>query len=576
MNFTYKDIGFWMLIIGGLGLFLYGITLISKTLKRLTGNKLRKIIDGCSKNRFTGLLTGAGFTAAVQSSGATSALSIGLVRAGSMTLEQAIPIIIGANIGTTITAFIVSIPIMEYMPVFVLIGSVIVMLATRKRMQDIGDLFFSIGLIFLGLWIVQQNLELIAAESFFIDLFVFLANNPWLGLLLGAILTALLQSSSAVVGVIQGIYAASIIAFRLDPSITAISLFGVLPIVFGSNIGSTSTALIASIGGSKDAKRVALFHLFFNLCGALVFMILLYPCKPLIINSYEWKIDAKLQLALSHLLFNMVASIIFLPLTKIMCKLMRKIVPGEDKINSLVAIKELDAGSLKKFPSEGIRLAKEQVVVMFSYTKTMLETINVYINKPNKEDASFVYDIESRIDSIDRNLNEYLLQADKGELSDYDLRNYARVMKACKDIERIGDYGNELMNFYEGESERKEKINENTKQIFIHANEIALALVIDTIDVFVNEDKQKALDLIKNRRFEISKLDEYISKHYDDIKNNGKNKVQYIDLVFVDILNSYERIYSHCSNIAKLFATDKNYRLSVSEEEHFNEMSNRY
>ena len=132
------------------------------------------------------------------------------------------------------------------------------------------------------------------------------------------------------------------------------------------------------------------------------------------------------------------------------------------------------------------------------------------------------------------------------------------------------------MNFYEGASERKEKINENTKQIFIHANEIALALVIDTIDVFVNEDKQKALDLIKNRRFEISKLDEYISKHYDDIKNNGKNKVQYIDLVFVDILNSYERIYSHCSNIAKLFATDKNYRLSVSEEEHFNEMSNRY
>lgn len=573
--FSFNDVAFWFMVLGGLGLFLYGICSISTVLKKIAGKKLRETINKCSSNRFLGLLVGTGFTAVIQSSSGTSALTIGLVRAGVMTLAQACAIIIGANVGTTITSFIVSIPLSEYMPIFVLIGSFMLLLFTRKKWLNIGELVFGLGCIFFGLWIMEMNLKTLANVPEFINIFVFLVDYPWLGLLIGAILTTCLQSSSAVIGVMQGLYAASILAFKNDPSILPITLFGILPIVFGANIGTTTTAFLSSIGGSKEAKRVAMFHVMFNVFGSLLFMGAIYIFKDFLSQSYSWSIEPKVQLALVHLIFNVITCLIFFPLITPLMKLTCLIIPGKDKTSPFIAIKELDNKVMKEFPSEGISLAKEQILTMFECTKIMFDSILLYLKLFNKEDADLVHQLEGNVDRFDRQLNDYLLTADKGELSSSDMVHFSRILRACKDIERIGDYGENLITFFENMSERKEKVNENTLSTLLKCTELSLTIIKKTIDAFKNEDLPLSLEIIKERRHYNEQLEEDISKHFDSI-SLGKKGTKYIDLVFVDILNSYQRVNSHCSNIAKLFGTDKEYIYSTSEEEHFASLKDRY
>ena len=211
---TWQDVGFWAVIIGGLGLFLFGITYLSDTLKKVAGSKLRNIIAKAASNRVKGSLIGMFFTTIIQSSSGTTALSIGLVRAGVMTFPAAIAVIIGANVGTTVTAFLISIPFGEYMPFVLFIGAFIMMITSKRSWQNASKLLFSFGAIFFGLLLMETNLKTLASEQWFVDFLAGLTNAPWLGLLVGILVTMALQSSSAVIGVLQGIYAASIIAAK--------------------------------------------------------------------------------------------------------------------------------------------------------------------------------------------------------------------------------------------------------------------------------------------------------------------------------------------------------------------------
>ena len=556
--------------IAGLGLFLFGIHSISNVLKKMASKKLSKFINKCSSNRFLGLLTGAGFTAAIQSSSATSSLVIGLVRAGVMTFVQAAAIIIGANIGTTITAFIVSIPVAEYVSAIVFVGSLILLLTTRRRWQNIGELCFAIGSIFFGLTIMSTNLSTLANEPWFTELLNGLDKQPWLGLLLGAVLTVCLQSSSAVVGVMQGLYAVSA---------GAISRFGILPGVFGSNIGTTSTALIASIGGSKESKKVAVFHMAFNFIGAFMFMGILYACGPFLegINA-DSGIDPKVQISLCHLVFNVGTAIVFIPLLTPITKLINIIFRDKDtNKRTKINVKELDNKVIKQFPSEGIMLAREQVIEMFKYGVEMFSTIGMYLDKQMSDDSQYVKDVEASIDTIDRQLNDYLMLADKGELSPDDMITFTRTLKACKDIERIGDYGENLIDFFAPDIDKKINLRESKNyDLFVKTNKTTLELLEKTLEVFTNNDKEKAIEVIKQRREEINELDKVINAHFDVVSTSNQINSNYVDYVLVDIINSYQRVLSHCSNIAKLFGNDKVYVYTPQEEEHFNKMKDRY
>lgn len=569
--FKPDNFAFWTMILGGLGLFLFGIFSISKVLKRMASNKLSTVISRCSSNPVLGSLVGCGFTAVIQSSSGTSALAIGLVRAGVMSFVQAAAIIIGANVGTTITAFIVSIPFMEFFPVVLFIGSGILLLTTRRKWQNIGDLCFAFGCIFFGLWIMDMNLTTLAEEAWFIDLLAGLNNSPWLGLLIGTLVTAVLQSSSAVIGVAQGIYGAAIAS-----GVATVNLFGILPILFGANIGTTVTAVISCIGGSKDSKRVALFHVLYNVTGALLFMGVLYIAQGWLTTSSTWPLDPKMQLALSHLVFNFVTAGIFLPLIKPITSLILKVIKDKGAVRETINIKELDNKILKQFPTEGIILAKEQVVNMFKYSIQMFDGLKLFLEKGKSEDADFVRDVEASIDRIDRQLNEYLMSADKGDLSSADLLHFTQTLKACKDIERIGDYGENLIDFFTNAVENKIKIDDKLFLPIKEANELTLNLLTKSINVFINGNKDDAIKVIQERRNIVSRLDEIINEHFTHLSRDEKKDANYLDLIFMDIINSYQRVCSHCSNVAKLYGNDKIYIFTDNEEKRFSSLKDRY
>lgn len=578
--YSFKDVAFWTLTLGGLGLFLYGITRLSSTLKNMASSRLTSLVNKIGKNPFMGLLLGTGLTAIIQSSSGTSALTIGLVRAGVMSFEQASAIIIGANIGTTITSFIVSIPFMEYFPLVLFLGSVILLFATKKKWSNIGELCFAFGALFLGLWLMDINLSSIANEPWFVSLFETLNSNPWLGLLVGIIATACLQSSSAVVGVVQGLYAVS--------AGSSITLFGIPPVIFGANIGTTSTALFASIGGSKESKKVALFHLLFNVTGSLLFMGLIYIGKDWLSNpsywgayqedgTFNWYLSPMMQIALCHLVFNFVTGSLFFALLKPVTKLINRIIPTDLSKKKLAPIEPLDYNLMKSFPSEGLALAKERTLTMFSYTKLMFETIGEYLQKENDEDAEFVRNIESNIDMIDRQLNEYLSTCDKANLSDKDVSLLLSVLKASKDIERIGDYGENLIHFYGDIKEKKDHLSDKEKAFFLQANQHVLSFISKTILVYQNESKALGLEVIQERRNFLKELDEAVNAHFkEETSGNEKISANYCELIYVDMVNCYERVASHCSNIAKIYGTDKVYKVELEDEKRFAMMEQRY
>lgn len=578
--FSFKDVAFWTLTLGGLGLFLYGISHLSSSLKNMASSRLTGIINKLGKNPLMGLLLGTGLTAVIQSSSGTSALTIGLVRAGVMSFEQASAIIIGANIGTTITSFIVSIPFMEYFPLILFLGSIILLFATKKKWSNIGELCFAFGAIFLGLWLMGINLSSIADEPWFVSLFETLNSNPWLGLLVGTVATVCLQSSSAVVGVVQGLYAVS--------AGSSITLFGILPVIFGANIGTTSTALFASIGGSKESKKVALFHVLFNVTGALLFMALIYIGKDWLSNpsywgalnqdgSFDWYLSPMMQIALCHLAFNFTTGIIFFLLLKPVTKLINKIIPSDPSKKKLAPIEPLDYNLMKLFPSEGLSLAKERTLTMFSYTKLMFETIGEYLQIENGEDAEFVINIESNIDLIDRQLNEYLSTCDKTNLSEKDVSLLLSVLKASKDIERIGDYGENLIHFYSDIKEKKDHLSDKEKAFFLSTNNRILSFISKTILVYQNESKSLGLEVIQERRDFLKELDETINAHFkEETSSDSKISANYTELIYVDMVNCYERVASHCSNIAKIYGTDKVYKIELEDEKRFAMMEQRY
>lgn len=577
--FSWNEVAFWTMTLGGLGLFLFGITSLSSTMKKMASGKLSNVINKLGKNPLIGLLVGTGFTAIIQSSGGTSALTIGLVRAGVMSFEQASAVIIGANVGTTITAFIVSIPFMEYFPIVLFIGSVILLFATKKKWSNIGELCFAFGTIFLGLWIVQIYLSKIAEEEAFIALFRSLNDYPWLGFLIGIIATICLQSSSAVVGVAQGLYAVS--------AGSAISLFGILPVIFGANIGTTSTAIFASFGGSKESKKVALFHVIFNVTGAFLFMGLIYCFHDWLINPANWGtvdssgkvtswyVSPMIQVALCHLVFNVVTGTIFFALLKPVTALINKIIPTDNK-KKIAPIEPLDFGLMKSFPSEGLSLAKKRTLIMFSYTKLMFETIKEYLVSFKTEDAEFIHNIESNVDMIDRQLNEYLSSCNKENLTDSDIALLLSILKASKDIERIGDYGENLINFYSEIKEKKDELTPSEKEFFLKITDKSLSFIDRTIEVYDKGDKELGIKVIQERREFLENLDNIVDRHFEEETSaQGTISSRFVELIYVDIINCYERVASHCSNIAKIFGTDKTYIVDEEDEKRFSSIANR-
>ena len=553
---TLADID-WPMILAGLGLFLFGIEYMGDGLKGYSGDKMKDIIDKYTSSPFKGIVIGAFVTCLIQSSSGTTALAIGLIRSGLMTLEQSIGIIMGANIGTVITSVFVGLKVSQYAVYFIILGAAFLMFSKNKKTKYMGQIIFGFGCLFYGLELMGDNLANISKVPEFTQVANYLSQNPWLGLLGGTLLTTAVQSSAAVIAIAQQMYGAG-----------AIGLSIALPFLFGSNIGTTITAVLASFGGTVPAKRAAFFHVLFNVVGSLLFMIVLSPFTLLI----EWLAGAlnilpELQLSVAHGIFNVVTTAFFFPLIPSIVKLIKKILPSSKKeIN--MDLSELDQNVVQLFPSHALAIAKNKIIEMGHITIEAVEGIRAYFETKNPLAKDGVYEMENAINTLDSKITEYLVLISHETLNDHDSNDYLANMKTIKDFERIGDLCINIVKYYEAIYDEKEDFSPEAREDL----EAMMDMVIDMLNHAVKAFDTHDLDDIVYVDDKEADLDYFNKKAKQrHIKRVGR-KIENSALVnstYVDILANLERMGDHCQNISESYLLDESAYLNEEPESAF-------
>ena len=553
---TLADID-WPMILAGLGLFLFAIEYMGDGLKGYSGDKMKDIIDKYTSSPFKGIVIGAFVTCLIQSSSGTTALAIGLIRSGLMTLEQSIGIIMGANIGTVITSVFVGLKVSQYAVYFIILGAAFLMFSKNKKTKYMGQIIFGFGCLFYGLELMGDNLANISKVPEFTQVANYLSQNPWLGLLGGTLLTTAVQSSAAVIAIAQQMYGAG-----------AIGLSIALPFLFGSNIGTTITAVLASFGGTVPAKRAAFFHVLFNVVGSLLFMIVLSPFTLLI----EWLAGAlnilpELQLSVAHGIFNVVTTAFFFPLIPAIVKLIKKILPSSKKeIN--MDLSELDQNVVQLFPSHALAIAKNKIIEMGHITIEAVEGIRAYFETKNPLAKDGVYEMENAINTLDSKITEYLVLISHETLNDHDSNDYLANMKTIKDFERIGDLCINIVKYYEAIYDEKEDFSPEAREDL----EAMMDMVIDMLNHAVKAFDTHDLDDIVYVDDKEADLDYFNKKAKQrHIKRVGR-KIENSALVnstYVDILANLERMGDHCQNISESYLLDESAYLNEEPESAF-------
>ena len=553
---TLADID-WPMILAGLGLFLFGIEYMGDGLKGYSGDKMKDIIDKYTSSPFKGIVIGAFVTCLIQSSSGTTALAIGLIRSGLMTLEQSIGIIMGANIGTVITSVFVGLKVSQYAVYFIILGAAFLMFSKNKKTKYMGQIIFGFGCLFYGLELMGDNLANISKVPEFTQVANYLSQNPWLGLLGGTLLTTAVQSSAAVIAIAQQMYGAG-----------AIGLSIALPFLFGSNIGTTITAVLASFGGTVPAKRAAFFHVLFNVVGSLLFMIVLSPFTLLI----EWLAGAlnilpELQLSVAHGIFNVVTTAFFFPLIPAIVKLIKKILPSSKKeIN--MDLSELDQNVVQLFPSHALAIAKNKIIEMGHITIEAVEGIRAYFETKNPLAKDGVYEMENAINTLDSKITEYLVLISHETLNDHDSNDYLANMKTIKDFERIGDLCINIVKYYEAIYDEKEDFSPEAREDL----EAMMDMVIDMLNHAVKAFDTHDLDDIVYVDDKEADLDYFNKKAKQrHIKRVGR-KIENSALVnstYVDILANLDRMGDHCQNISESYLLDESAYLNEEPESAF-------
>ena len=523
----------WDFIIGGLALFLFGIQFMGDGLKSIAGEKLREYIDRYTNKPWKGILVGSIITVFIQSSSATSAIAIGFVRAGLMSLEQSIGIIIGANIGTTVTAFLIGLKVEALALYFVFLGVLITLFAKRKKQTYMGQIVLGFGLLFFGLRLMGDELSKLGQMDFFTTLATTMQNQPILGFISGTLMTAIVQSSSAVVGIIQKIYDSG-----------AMTLTAALPFVFGSNIGTTVTAVFASIGGSTSAKRAAAVNVLFNTIGSVIFMFLLTPYVDFItFLSDKYSISPMMQIAIAHILRTIVISILAYPCINLMVSVIKKIIPGEEE-RIEVDLEGLDPKLAASLPAGALGVSKQVTVKMGELASDCIRASQEYFNKKSGKYRGMSSQYEDAINSLDSKITEYLMTIAHNSLSEHDTDEFINNLQIIKNIERVGDLTMNLNEFYEltYADEAVGDVNEMYETV-LEMNEIALNYFSTREEHYIQmiNDKENYLDLVEEKARQ-----RHFKRMAGEVCGSGVAAS-----IFVDILGTLERIGDHIWNIVK-------------------------
>ncbi|MDA3130706.1 Na/Pi cotransporter family protein [Aliibacillus thermotolerans] len=522
---------------GGIGIFLFGIKFLGDGLQKIAGDRLRDLLDKYTSNPLLGVLTGVLVSALIQSSTGTTVLTVGLVNAGFMTLKQAIGVIMGANIGTTVTAFIIGIKIEEYALPIIFIGTFFIFFFKNKKVNNVGQVFFGLGALFFGLSLMGDGVAPLRDSSAFRDLTINMSDNPLFGVVIGAIFTAIIQSSSAAIGLLQELYAQG-----------AVTLGAALPVLFGDNIGTTITAVIAALGSSIAAKRAALTHVMFNLIGATIVIIFIVPYTGLIENIQTWlDLNRPMTLAFAHGIFNVSNTIIQLPFIGVLAWIVTKLIPGQDTEIEFKA-KHLDVSFIQRSPSIALGQAKSETLRMAEFAEKGLIEAEQYLMTNHKRHAELTFQYEEAINNLDKKITDYLVQISERSLSDDNSRMHSVLMDTARDIERVGDHMENIVELVDYQLANKVVLSDEAYKDLKEMFDLTISTLQNAIVSLENDDMNEAEKVVRKEE-EIDKMERKLRKQHILRLNEGLCSGS-AGIVFVDIVSNLERIGDHSVNIA--------------------------
>ncbi len=530
-----------MLVFGGLALFIFGITLMSDSLKAAAGNRLKSIIEKTTNTPLKGILVGLFLTLLIQSSSGTTALMIGLLRAGLMTLPQSVGIIMGANIGTTVTAFIIGLPIADYGLAFIFVG-VIMSFIKKNKINHFGGVLLGLGMLFVGLNTMSSGLKPLAATQTAEAMFHTFSQNWFLGTVFGTLFTAIIQSSSAAIGVLEKLYALN------AEGIQSITLSGAVPILLGANIGTTITAFLASIGGNVESKRAAAIHVMFNLISALFFLIILMPYEAVIqwVENRFLKPFSMLTIAFAHAIQNITMTFILFWFIKPMIKSAKFIV--KDKTNAVLPELAFDEKLIRESPSLALEFVRKALLHMGSIVKDYFIITRAYSFKENSKLVDEAYTFEMMIDTYDQKLHDYLIKIAQAGLDANDSKKLSRDLDTIKDFERIGDHLINIVEFFHERYSESQLLSSDGTNDLEELYNVLEQMLNDTLEGFANTDPVIARKVVENEDV-VDELEERFRYRYIERLKNGE--VTFIVAAnYPDILSNLERIGDHLMNIA--------------------------
>ncbi len=526
--------------LAGIAIFLFGIKCMGEQLKVLAGSRMKTLIDKYTTNPVKGVFIGMFVTALIQSSSGTTALTISLVRSGLMSLRQAIGVIMGCNIGTTMTALLIGFNLQQFAPYFLIVGAFYYMIAKTPRNETIALLIIGFGSLFFGLSMIGDSLKVLATLPIFSDFAVELGENRFVGLFLGIVMTLIIQSSSATIGILQNLF-----------NTGALDLNAVLPILLGDNVGTTITAMIAAIGGSIATKRTAAVHVTFNLLGAILFIVIL----PLFTAYVYWGANAlglqpMMQIAFAHASFNIFMTLLLLPFVSRLELFVKRIIGGkEDEVLDLKTSIQLDRGIIKGSPKLALDISYKATVEMAQFCHNMVDNTKKYVETKDIVYANHVESYENMVNELNKEISNYIVEVSGYPLSNKDNILISNLFYILKDLERVGDQCINIVEYFKEIYGANEELTSMAMSDLLEMFNVAATIVKDVSIILDNPTKEKIETLEINEEL-LDELEISVKAGYIDRVKNKQKMGNIAASVFVDIISDLERIGDHCHNIS--------------------------
>ncbi len=539
---NWLDIG--LSFIGGLGLFLFGMEYMGEGLQKAAGPKMKKLLSILTSNRLLGVLVGAGVTALIQSSSATTVMVVGFVNASLMSLKQAVGVIMGANIGTTITAWIVSLGEWTSFlkpsvlaPLCIAVGIALIMFAKKQGTKHTGIILFGFGTLFLGLDMMSDAAKPLRELEAVKNMFVVLGSNPILGILAGAGVTAIIQSSSASVGILQALALAGLVPWN-----------SAIYIILGQNIGTCITAILSSIGANINAKRAAAIHFIFNFLGSVIFGILAIVIFTFIAPGLGSQMIDVTQISIVHTIFNVVNTLLLFPFAGSLVYLAEHLVKGKNEAKP-GELQHLDE-RLFETPSFAVENAVKEVVRMGEIAKNNMEVAMQALFEKNRDKVQEVFDTEREINELQNGINQYLVKLSNISLTEKESLRVTNLFHIVSDIERIGDHADNIAELAATMIEDDSKFSDEARKELTRINEMGIQCLETALKAYeVTDDRLAKKAMV---------LEDHVDKLESNMRTNHiKRLVQKVcepmaGIAFLDTLNNIERISDHASNIAQV------------------------